>query len=713
MKLNSIIKQFTSLKQALFYLFVIFYANSQAQNNLVSLYPDFKTKDTLFKEPYIDIDEWRDQPVRHRYVHGGFRGTETRFSFYFPPKEQYKGHFFQYITPVPDNENLSQGASGEEDKTGFSIASGAYFIETNGGGKIDFARPGINNDPTIGAYRANAASAQFSRVVAIEIYGGKRPFGYAFGGSGGAYRTIGGMESTEGVWDGVVPYVVGSPMAIPNVFTVRMYAMQLLKDKFPQIIDAVEPGGSGDMYAGLSKEEKSALQEVTRMGFPPKSWYGYKEMGIHGFLVLYQGVVSADRKYFTNDFWNVPGYLGANPPASLLKARIQKVSKIRMGIPLDQAIKMGLIEPISARERGTADLAWKSTGGEPGAMPIAFQLEDMLPDIYFLGGDLIIKSGDAAGRTLQITKIEGDKVVLGPADPGVLVKIKTGDEVQVDNSNFLAVQTYHRHQDPGPEYKVWDQFRDAKGIPIYPQRPMLIGPLFTRAAAGVLPKGKFNGKMIVLASLLDREAFPWQADWYRDRVKENLGDNTDNNFRLWYTDHALHGDLSRQEDPTHTISYLGVLQQALRDLSDWVEKGIEPPATTSYKIEDGQVVIPVTAAERKGIQPVITLKANGRERTDVKVGVPVNFTAVVEVPPLTGIVVSADWDFEGDGTFPEAGKLKLVDKTGSRATLNTTYKFTRPGTYFATLRAVSQRQGDTNTPFARIQNLDRVRVVVK
>ena len=527
----------------------------------------------------------------------------------------------------------------------------------------------------------------FRELVAMEIYGGKRPFGYAFGGSGGAYRTIGGMESTEGVWDGVVPYVVGSPMAIPNVFTVRMYAMQILKDKFPQIIDAVEPGGSGDMYAGLSEEEKSALQEVTRMGFPPKSWYGYKDMGIHGFLVLYQGVVSADRKYFTNDFWNVPGYLGANPPASLLKARIQKVSKIRMGIPVDQAIKMGLIEPMSAQERGTADLAWKSTGGEPGTMPIAFQLEEMLPDVDFLGGDLIIKSGAAAGKTLQLTKIEGDKVVLGPADPAVLVQIKTGDEVQVDNSNFLAVQTYHRHQDPGPQYKVWDQFRDSNGKPIYPQRPMLIGPLFTRAAAGVLPQGKFNGKMIVLSSLWDREAFPWQADWYRDRVKENLGDNTDNNFRLWYTDHALHGDLSRQEDPTRTVSYLGVLQQALRDLSDWVEKGIEPPATTNYKIEDGQVVIPKTADERKGIQPVVTLKANGGVRADIKAGVPVTFNAVAEVPTNTGKIVAADWDFEGDGTFQIAGKFKPVDKTSSQVTMKTTHTFSKPGTYFATLRA--------------------------
>ena len=178
------------------------------------------------------------------------------------------------------------------------------------------------------------------------------------------------------------------------------------------------------------------------------------------------------------------------------------------------------MEPLSAQERGTAEAAWKSIGEKEG-MPVALQLEDMLPDIDFLGGDLIIKSGAAAGKTLQLTKITGDKVVIGPADPTVLAQIKPGDEIQVDNSNFLAVQTYHRHQVPAEEYHVWDQFRDAGGKPIYPQRPMLLGPLFTRGAAGVVPNGKFKGKMIVLASLWDREAFPWQADWYRSKVKEN------------------------------------------------------------------------------------------------------------------------------------------------------------------------------------------------
>lgn len=705
----------------------------QAQNNLpqqsATLAKQYTTKDTLFSQPYVDVDEWRDKPVRHRYVHGGFTGTDARFSFYFPPKETYQGHFFQYITPFPDNENLSQGATGEEDKIGFSVSHGAYFIETNEGGKIDFAKPQAR-DASIGAYRANAASAQYSRVIAAQLYGGKRPFGYAFGGSGGAYRTVGGIENTEGVWDGVVPYVLGSPMAIPNVFTVRMHAMRVLHDKFPQIIDALEPGGSGDMYAGLNPEEKEALQEVTKMGFPPQSWFGYKTMGIHGFLVLYRSVVGIDRAYFEKDFWNTPGYLGAAAPASLLKARIQQVSIIKAGVTSDQAVALGLMKTMSAQERGTADAAWKSLGGVEGAMPVGFQLQNQLPNIDFLGGDLLIKSGAAAGKSLQLTKISGDKVVLGPVDPALLALVKPGDSVQVDNSNFLAVQTYHRHQIPGKEYAVYDQFRDATGKPIYPQRPMLLGPIFTRGAAGVLPTGKFKGKMILLESRWDREAFGWQADWYRARVQANLGDQTDQNFRLWYTDHALHGDIAIEDDPTRTVSYLGVLQQALLDLSAWVEKGIEPAATTRYTIVDGQVVIPPTADERGGIQPVVNVLANGGKRAVVKVGQAVRFTAEVAVPKNKGKVVTAVWNFEGlpDGftisdlhgwtfdssdVFPVAAQLKPSDKSGSHARVTSTYTFTKPGTYFPTLRVAAQREGDVKTRFTRIQNLDRVRVIVE
>ena len=195
----------------------------------------------------------------------------TRFSFYFPPKEQYQGRFFQYITPVPDNENLSQGAIGEGDKIGFSIASGAYFIETNGGGKAaqtrlrgrchDWRLPGANA----------AAAAPIRGWWWPNNSAGGRPYGYAFGGSGGAYRTIGSIENTQGVWDGVVPYVVGSPMALPNVFTVRMHAMRVLQHKFPQIADALEPGGSGDMYAGPQYRRTGSAPRSDKNGLSTQS----------------------------------------------------------------------------------------------------------------------------------------------------------------------------------------------------------------------------------------------------------------------------------------------------------------------------------------------------------------------------------------------------------------------------------------------------------
>ena len=45
----------------------------------------------------FDIDEQRTTPAPHRYIHGGFKGTDAKFSFYFPPREQYQGRFFQNI----------------------------------------------------------------------------------------------------------------------------------------------------------------------------------------------------------------------------------------------------------------------------------------------------------------------------------------------------------------------------------------------------------------------------------------------------------------------------------------------------------------------------------------------------------------------------------------------------------------------------------------
>src|SRR4029077_4923743 len=144
---------------------------------------------------------------------------------------------------------------------GFTLDSGAYYVQTNLGG----ADRTPMADPAIAAYRVNAAAAKYSRVVAAELYGEHRPYGYLFGGSGGSYQTIGSAENTRGVWDGFVPFVMATPNAIPSLFTVRMHALRVLRqrNKFPAIVDAVNPGGSGNPYAKLNDEECSALNEAT------------------------------------------------------------------------------------------------------------------------------------------------------------------------------------------------------------------------------------------------------------------------------------------------------------------------------------------------------------------------------------------------------------------------------------------------------------------
>ena len=67
--------------------------------------------------------------------------------------------------------------------------------------------------------------------------------------------------------------------------------------------------------------------------------------------------------------------------------------------------------------------------------------------------------------------------------------------------------------------------------------------------------------------------------------------------------------------------------------------------------------MPALAAQRGGIQPVVTLKANGRELAEVGVGEPVAFLAQISVPPNTGKVVAAEWDFLGAGDYPVAGQI--------------------------------------------------------
>jgi hypothetical protein len=258
-----------------------------------------------------------------------------------------------------------------------------------------------------------------------------------------------------------------------------------------------------------------------------------------------------------------------------------------------------------------------------------------------------------------------------------------------------------------PSFHAWDQFRNPDGTPIYPQRPIQIGPLISASVTGGGTfTGNIHGKVIVVDNLLDTDAFPWDGDWYSGKVKQALGAAYGDNFRLWYNDNTDHIGARTPR----LIDYSGILQQALRDVSAWAEQGVAPARSTRYDITDNQITVPDNAADRRGIQPVVDLTVgNGTAMSiDVAAGQPVTFKAKVRVPPNTGQIVSAEWDLPGDGSFTTSDLAKF--KPTLELTRNFTY--TTPGTYFAALRVTSQRDGDPTSPFTKVQNLGRVRVVV-
>jgi hypothetical protein len=631
--------------------------------------------DPDFAAPFVDIEEERSDPVPHRYVSGGFEGTGARFSFYFPPPGRYEGRFFHNTYPMAITSDIGpfpiqfEVAVGD---LGFTIDSGAYYVQTNNG--ATFRTPGV--DPAIAAYRVNAAAAKFSRRVASRIYGEHRPWGYLFGGSGGAYQTIGAAENTSGVWDGFVPFVPGCNHAIPSMFTVRMHALRVLRQRpgvLAAIADAVDVGGSGDPYAGLTDEERQALREVTLMGFPPRGWYLHETLD-SGYFANISGMIPMMDPTYAEDFWSKPGYLGTDPESRIAKARFRS----------------------------------DSTVAAASGPPWVIELAD-LPDGDGQDAHLVVLSGASAGASLPISRVEGKAVhLIAVLDHEMAAGIRAGDAVRIDNSWALALQTYHRHQvPPSDDYIGWNQFRGQDGAPIHPQRAVLVGPTGTANAAGSVPTGAIHGKVLMLSALMDIDAYPWQADWYRGLVKRAIGDAFDDSFALLFVDRAHHENPLTPLQHTQVASYSGALQQALRDLAAWVETG-RKPGESRYEIADSQVILPDRAGERGGIQPVVSLLANRAPRAEVQAGDPVSLTATIEAPPGAGQVVSAEWDFEGTGHFTPAA----FGDPAQRVTLSASHAYARPGTYFAVLRAGSHRDGDADTPYARVLNLARARVVV-
>lgn len=705
-------------------------------------------KDPEFQGGYIDVDEMRVRrledgtEIPFRYMHGGFTGTPVRFSFCFPEKENYEERFYQYLSPFPgpEEELASLPVTGIDDKIAFCLTHGAYYVESNMGSAAAFT----NSDDNTMTHRSSAASAEFSRIKAQEIYGYEhRPYGYVYGGSGGGYRTIACIENTN-AFDGAVPYVIGSPYAIPNCQTTRAHAERILRGKLGQIIDAVDAGGSGDPYEGLSEEEAEALREATLFGYPLKSWFVSADLNDGALPVLMPGIKAMDPGYF-EDFWKLPGYLGTDAAGSALRERICMDTEVmKVHIPGESENTSG---ENTASERADAEIDTRNGVNDAWKKMIQKEQADTKPwlelgeipdaadgwDLYLKGCVLTVLSGKAKGRRLEVDSIEANKqgavdgAADGAAEGGIVYfkegfgmdsiaetikMLEPGDQVHLDNSDYIAVQTYHRHQVPSADYRSWDQFRDGDGNPLYPQRNTLIGPVFTGNGPGCRQDGLIQCRIIIVAALMDEQAYPWQADWYRRKVASVYEGDESEICRLWYFDNVLHGDITASEDELHATTYMGGLKQALVDLAAWVEKGKEPLPSSNYTVEIGHVTVPESARERGGLQAAADLKVNGGKCARVKAGETVEFTVEGEVPDGAGMLTFLEWSFEGETDFPEKGEWELHDG-GQRGTAKAVHTYQKPGTYFGVVRIKSERNGKKDALFTQVRNIDRVRVIVE
>lgn len=682
----------------------------------------YSVTDPYFGPPYVDRDEWRVEPYPHRSVHGGFADCDTRFTVCLPAAEEWGGRLVMPLEGAhAGHEDFFGGALGAAmGGLELTVRLGGYMVETNMGHIGDDVDPRAGEDPTLYGWRAAAECARFSKHVAEQVYGIAPHHAYVWGGSGGGRRSPLVLENAPDVFDGALPFMGGGDVApFPATepvqgaqvmsFACMFNVQRLLRDVMGPLVDATAPGGSGDPFAGLTTHQREELASLYRQGFPRGDEFmiGAPMGQIWLWTSIAERLVEADPDYFEH-FWTRPGYVGHDHPEVVAGDVLDAVVRVRRVVTVGEL----LTDPAFAGPEYTLMRATAGIMAGSGArdLPYAVELAD-LPDGYRLGAGMRVLGGEAAGRRLYCSGTAGGLMVgdgQGEANALRFAGLRAGDEVQVDNRDFLAFCYFHRHHVMTDAQ--FDSLRSA-GSPVYPQHPVpRMSPLM-----GVSYTGHLQGKLLWIHHTHDSSLWPGQGLVYRGAVLADQGaEGAAERFRLQWTENAEHipptylpGAPGRASS-TWLVDYFPVVEQGLADLMRWVEEGV-PPAATTFSVADGQIRLPAAAAERGGVQPVVSVSADGRTRAEVPVGRPVELEVRAEVPPGGGTIVSVEWDLDGSGTFPVRHD---VDGRDSAVSLATNHTYDRPGTYFVTARVCAHREGDTAARFRRIPNLASARVVV-
>ena len=681
----------------------------------------YQVVDGFFGRPYIDRDEWRETPYPHRNIHGGFADCDTRFTFYFPPAADYQSRMFQPIEGAhAGHEDAFDGLMGQMIGGLPMIARlGGYMVESNSGHIGDDIDPKGGEDPTLYGHRASVETARLSKHVAAQVYGEAPAYAYVWGGSGGGRRSPLCLEYGPGVYQGALPFMGGGVIAEhgtrerirteqPVHFGCMFNVQRVLGPKIAQVIDAMQPGGSGNPFIGLDSHQREELNNLYRLGYPRGDEFMIAvPMGqIWLWTSIADMLQREDADYFES-FWTKPGYVGHDNPEDVMGDLIDVTLKVTKVVTAGELLTS---PEYAGKEYDRARPMAAIMSAKHGGFPIAIEVKG-LDKGYRLGAGVKVISGKAAGRQLYCMNFGHDVLFCdghGEANLQRFTGVEVGDEVHIDNRAFLAFCYSYRHHlsdDPSCDFLRLD------GAPIYPQHPLpLQSPLM-----GVAYSGQYQGKLLWVHHTHDASLWPPQGLVYKRAVERAQGpEGAAQNFQLRWVENAEHvpprflPSAPNRATATWLIDYMPYIEQSLVDLCDWVEKGIHP-APTRFEFRDGRVFLPPSAEERLGIQPVVSVTANGGSRAEVKAGEAVSLAVVGEVPPGAGTVIAVEWDFDGQGAFPEQAE---VDGTQARVALETRHTYATPGTYFVTARVTSHREGDRSASARRITNVASARVVV-
>lgn len=681
----------------------------------------YEVVDGFFGAPYIDVDEWQDSPVPHRYVHGGFAGTDTRFAFSYPPADLYKRRLYQPLEGAnAGHENVaSQPIGAVIGGVGMVFRLGGYMVESNMGHIGDVKDPRAQDDPTIYGWRAAAESARFSKYVAAQVLGAEPDYSYVFGGSGGARRSPLCLAYAPDVWDAAMPYMGDNvdgdygdwsrARDATATFAAMFNVQRVLGDKISDVVDAMWPGGSGNPFETLNTHQREQLAALYKIGFPRGDEFMIAQpMGQMWLWCSMAERISGENPYYTR-FWTTPGHVGYDHPELVSEHLIDTQTTVKRVLTGNDIVGH---EEFAGPEFAAFRLLAMLFGTMQNMMdvPMAVQL-DYATTGYLPGSGVRLLDGEATGRQLYAMSGVGGMLLLdgeGEASNLRLSGVKPGDTVHFDNRAFLAHCYSSRHHIlDAAEY---DQFR-LGGKPVYEQyeRPLL------SAFMGVPHTGRFDGKMLWIQHTHDSSLWPTQGLGMRNNVEREVGSERSRQcFRLRWLENAEHVPPFMAAAPparannTWLVDYIAHVEQSLADLTAWVEEGLAP-AETEFDLVDGHIVLPLSAKERGGIQPVVHVTADGAKRSEVSTGTPVVLQVRAEVPPGAGTIIAVNWDLDGTGTYPV---IQDVDGAATEITLELQWSYDQPGTYFPTALVESHRDGEVSATSRRIPNLDSARVVV-